>query len=125
MEATATDDAPLSEPLQRALDALLDGRPIPDETRARLTEAERARLSGLIATSALTRIVLQSPVPSAPAEAASLQKAQARVVARPASSAPDTAAPTGEPVPAAATQQRREGWFRRWRNRGSKGETQR
>lgn len=103
MKALAIDDAPLSEPLQRALDALVDGRPVPDEARARLTDAERAQLSGLVATSALTRIVLQSPVPPAPAEAASLQKAQARVVARPASSAA-----------------RREGWFSRWRNRGAR-----
>ena len=110
MEALATDDAPLSEPLQRALDALLDGRPIPDETRARLTDTERAHLSGLTATSALTRIVLQSPVPSAPAEAASLQKAQARVVARP-TARPDS----GESAP--PLPQGREGWFSRWRNR--------
>ncbi len=109
MEVLATDEVFISEPLQRALDALVDGRPVPDETRARLTDAERAQLSGLVATSALTRIVLQSPVPSAPAEAASLQKAQARVVSQSVSNGtPDTAAA----MP-------REGWFRRWRNRNA------
>ena len=114
MEVLATDEAPLSEPLRRALDALLDGRPIPDDTRARLTSAERTHLSGLVATSTLARIVLQSPVPSPPAEAASLQKAQARIVARPRGAG---AAPApGAPDPP----QQRENWFRRWRrNRNS------
>lgn len=108
MEVLVTDEVSISDPLRRALDALVDGQPIPDDARARLTDAEHAHLSGLVAASALTRIVLQSPVPSAPAEAASLQKAQARVAARPASGPP-----------------RREGWFSRWRNRGNKGGTER
>jgi hypothetical protein len=115
MEVLATDEAPLSEPLRRALDALLDGRPIPDDTRARLTSAERAHLSGLAATSTVARIVLQSPVPSPPAEAASLQKAQARIVARPNGVGAGAPAP-GAPDPP----QQRENWFRRWRrNRNS------
>ncbi len=111
MEALATDETPLSEPLRRALDALLDGRPIPDETRTRLTDAERAHLSGLAATSALTRIVLALPVSSAAAETASLQKAHAHLAVRPSAPNPALTAPVPQ----------RENWFRRWRRGDNKG----
>lgn len=103
----ASDDSadPVSDTLRRALDALMDGHPIPDDARARLSDVERAHLAGLVATTALTRSVLAVPIPPPASEEASLQRAQERVLPRPGG----VSAEHGEPPPAAP-----RNWLARW-----------
>lgn len=77
--------------LQRALDALLEGKPIPEELHATLNEAERAEVAALSATAVLTRAVLHHGEPSPQAEESSLRRVQGTVPTRPA--LPTEAAP--------------------------------
>ena len=110
MEATPRTDKDArsvsDEAMQRAVGALLDGQPIPDDARARLTDEEWMELARLAATASLARIVLQDPTPTQQAEEASLRRAQDRVIPH-ASNAPATAAP---PPPAGQP----GGWLGRW-----------
>jgi hypothetical protein len=63
----------LSEPLRKAVEALVVGLPIPAETEAALTPDERAELNALV----------QQPAPPPEAEARSLAKAQDALAGRP------------------------------------------
>jgi sugar phosphate isomerase/epimerase len=73
----------LSEPLRKAVEALVVGLPIPAETEAALTPDERAELNALVHTAQLTYLTLQQPAPPPEAEARSLAKAQDALAGRP------------------------------------------
>jgi hypothetical protein len=93
---------------QRAFDALIEGRPVPDEALARLGDDERAELVGLASTALLTRTAIEGAAPPRKeAEAASLQRAQERV----ATAEPRKSSGGGATGPA------NPGWLARWRDR--------
>lgn len=103
--------------MQRAIGALLDGQPVPDDVRASLTEDERAEAARLAATAALARAALHAPTPPPEAEAASLRRAQ-ELVARQPDVSPPTPPTDNEPVPPPQQQQPgARGWLARWRRR--------
>lgn len=66
----------MTQEMQRALDALLEGRPIPEEARGALSPAERAEIASLSAAAVLARTVLHAAQPSPEAEESSLMGAQ-------------------------------------------------
>ena len=103
----------MTQAMQRALDALLDGRPIPEEARRALSPAERAEIASLAATAVLTRMALHAPQPSPEAEESSLRGAQRHLIA-----------PSGTPRAASSSADAgtRPGLLdrlmRRWRGKG-------
>jgi hypothetical protein len=65
-----------SKSMQRVVDALVAGEPIPADAQAKLTDAERSEVAALARTAHLTKLTLARPEPSAEREAAALAKAR-------------------------------------------------
>ena len=99
--------------MQRVIGALLNGEPVPEDIRASLTDEERAEAARIAATAALTRTVLQAPVPPPQAEEASLRRAQEMVSRQPVLPQAEKEK-TSRPSP----QARVSGWLARWRRKG-------
>lgn len=78
----------MSSAMQRALDALFDDKPLPEEAPGALSPEERAEIASLAATAVLARRVLHAPQPSREAEESSLRRAERHLGAqRPSRSA--------------------------------------
>ena len=96
---------------QRAFDALIEDRPVPEDALARLSEGERAELVGVASTARLTRAAIEAAAPPRPdAEAASLQRAQERL---PTATRPSSLGGNKDATAAPA----KSGWLARWRDR--------
>lgn len=84
-----TDEPPISEPLRRVLEALIEGAPPPPDAQAALTEAEKAEVAALVRTARLTHLTLQQPEPPTGAAEAALARAQDALAKHPALGATD------------------------------------
>lgn len=74
---------PLSDPLRRVLEALVDGTPAPPDALAALTDGERAEMAALLRTSHFVRLTFQAaPGPTAEAEATALARAREALAQR-------------------------------------------
>ncbi|MES2464523.1 MAG: hypothetical protein V4671_28510 [Armatimonadota bacterium] len=66
----------ISKTMQRVVDALVAGEPVPAEAQAALTDAERSEVAALARTAHLTKLTLAKPEPTAEMEAAALARAR-------------------------------------------------
>ena len=66
----------ISKSMQRVVDALVAGTPVPADAQAALTDAERSEVAALARTAHLTKLTLAKPEPSAETEAAALARAR-------------------------------------------------
>lgn len=66
----------ISKSMQRVVDALVAGAPVPADAQAALTDAERSEVAALARTAHLTKLTLAKPEPSAEMEAAALARAR-------------------------------------------------
>ena len=66
----------ISKSMQRVVDALVAGEPVPAEAQAALTDAERSEVAALARTAHLTKLTLARPEPTAEMEAAALARAR-------------------------------------------------
>ena len=71
-----------SGPMQRVLDALIEGVPVSVTDQAELSPTERDEIAQLVRTAHLTRLVLHADDPPPTAESASLTKVQATLRTR-------------------------------------------
>jgi|GEM_PF-5358860 hypothetical protein len=71
-----TPDMPLSEPMRRVMEALLEGNPPPAEYQAQLTEAEKQEIAALARTARLTALTLERPTPNPESEEKSLLRSR-------------------------------------------------
>ena len=66
----------ISKSMQRVVDALVAGEPVPADAQAALTDAERSEVAALARTAHLTKLTLARPEPTAEMEAAALARAR-------------------------------------------------
>ena len=66
----------ISKSMQRVVDALVAGEPVPADAQAALPEAERGEVAALARTAHLTKLTLARPDPTAEMEAAALARAR-------------------------------------------------
>lgn len=85
----------ISKSMQRVVDALVAGEPVPADAQAAMTDAERSEVAALARTAHLTKLTLARPEPTAEMEAAALARARDAYEQRRAGDGPH---PT--PVPA-------------------------
>jgi hypothetical protein len=85
-----TGEPPISEPLRRVLEALIEGASPPQDAQAALTDAERAEVAALARTARLTHLTLQQPDPPSGAAEAALERAHAALDNHPTSETTDS-----------------------------------
>src|SRR5687767_5663441 len=66
----------ISKPMQRVVDALVAGEPVPADAQEALTDTERSEVAALARTAHLTKLTLARPEPTVEMEAAALARAR-------------------------------------------------
>ncbi|GAB4461675.1 MAG: hypothetical protein OHK0029_27350 [Armatimonadaceae bacterium] len=98
-----TEDARVSEPMRRVVEALLSGEPPQREDQEALSPAEQQELAAITRTAHLAAITLEKPTPPEGSEARSLERSAQALQAKPPRPAP-------KPEPTWLS------WWRRLRN---------
>ena len=91
MATTDTDEPPISEPMRRVAEALIEGVTPPPDAQAALTVEERAEIAALVRTARLTNLTLHQPEAAPEVEAQAWSKAQEALKERPAIPVPEDA----------------------------------
>ncbi|MBC8102519.1 MAG: hypothetical protein H7Z41_08005 [Cytophagales bacterium] len=88
----------ISKPMQRVVDALVEGRTVSPDDQAALSEDERREVAALARTAHLTKLTLARPDPTAEMAAAALARARDAYEQRRTSAPPVGTAPSAPPA---------------------------